>query len=132
MSEEIIKNGQNESKSRKKKLNQKLDGMIWGLFFIWVGIVFLLDFSWSIGLIGIGIIILGEQVVRGHFKLKTQGFWITVGLLLVAGGFWRLCDVEISLFPIVLIVIGVVPEKKIKRIKASNQNLQEMLVMNGT
>ena len=45
MPEEIIDNGQNESKSRKKKLDQTLDGMVWGLFFIWVGMAILLDFN---------------------------------------------------------------------------------------
>lgn len=80
----------------------------WGLFFIWVGISLLAGFSFTIGLLGVGIITLGGQVARKLSNLKLEGFWVVVGLLFIIGGIWELFKIEIDLVPILIIVAGVV------------------------
>lgn len=87
-------------------LAQKLDAAGWGLFFIWVGIALLMDFSWGIGLVGVAIITLGAQVLRKYLGLGLEAFWVVVGVLFLVGGAWELYKVEISLVPILLIVAG--------------------------
>ena len=87
-------------------LVQKLDAAGWGLFFIWVGIALLMEFSWGVGLIGVSVITLGGQAARKFFGLALQGFWIVCGLFFLAGGIWELYKVEVSLVPILLIVAG--------------------------
>ncbi len=94
--------------TERRDLAQKLDAVGWGLFFIWIGIAFLADFGIGVGLLGVGIITLGEQAARKYFNLKLEGFWVIVGLCFVLGGLWELLAVELPLVPILLIVAGLV------------------------
>ena len=80
----------------------------WGLFFIWVGISILAGFSFAIGLLGVGIITLGVQLVRKFYNLKLEGFWFVVGILFILGGIWELLKIEVQLVPIIIIVAGIV------------------------
>jgi hypothetical protein len=90
----------------RHRLAKRLDAVGWGLFFVWVGIAFLADFDVGVGLLGVGIIILGEQAARKYCDLKLEGFWVVVGLLFVVGGLWELFEAEVGLVPILLIVVG--------------------------
>ncbi len=74
----------------KNQLNQKLQAIGWGLFFIWMGIGFLTDVGWGVGLVGVGIITLGVQAVRRHYRLRLKGFWVAVGVCFLFGGIWDL------------------------------------------
>lgn len=91
---------------KKAELAQKLDAAGWGLFFVWVGIALLADVGWGIGLLGVGVITLGEQMARRYFGLELEGFWIVVGVLFLAGGIWELAEIQFSMVPLVLIVAG--------------------------
>ena len=102
------KQNEDQNTIEKDALAKKLDVIGWGLFFIWIGISFLANFGFAIGLLGVGIITLGGQVARKHFNLKAEGFWIVVGLLFVIGGIWELLQIKLSLVPILIIVAGVV------------------------
>ena len=102
------KQNEDQNTIEKAALAKKLDVIGWGLFFIWIGISFLANFGFAIGLLGVGIITLGGQVARKHFNLKAEGFWIVVGLLFVIGGIWELLQIKLSLVPILIIVAGVV------------------------
>jgi hypothetical protein len=42
----------------------KYDAIGWGLFFIWVGVAWITDVGWGIGLLGVAAITLGMQVAR--------------------------------------------------------------------
>ena len=90
----------------RAELDRRLDATGWGLFFVWVGIALLLDLGWGIGLLGVGIITLGEQAVRRYFGLKLDGFWVGVGILFLAGAFWELMEIQFSMVPFLLIVVG--------------------------
>ena len=96
-----------EQDARSKALSQKLDAIGWGIFFVWIGIAFLLDIGWPWGMIGIAIIILGEASIRRYKKLNVGGFWIVVGLLFLAGGLWELLQMEMSIAPLAIIAVGV-------------------------
>jgi hypothetical protein len=98
----------NDIQTDNKPRSDRIDSIVWGLFFIWIGVAVILDLGWSTGLIGAGIILLGEQLVRSLIGVKTQSFWIIAGILLIASGIWTIYEVSISLFPIALIIIGLV------------------------
>lgn len=86
----------------------KLDTIGWALFFIWVGVAFLIKTGFGIGLLGIGIITLGVQIARTSYKLKIEAFWLIVGILFFLGGLWELFEPSLPLVPIVLIVAGLI------------------------
>jgi hypothetical protein len=54
----------------------------------------------------VGIISLGAQAARKYFALKSEGFWVAVGILFVVGGVWGLFNVQHGLLPILCIVAG--------------------------
>ncbi len=89
-------------------LAKKLDAVGWGLFFVWVGIAFLADLGLGVGLLGVGVITLGEQAVRAFSNLKLEGFWVVIGLLFLLGGIWELFEPEVELIPVLLILVGLV------------------------
>lgn len=89
-------------------IEKKLDEWGWGLFFIWVAIAFIADVGWGLGLLGVGIIILGEQAARVYCGLALDGFWTVLGLMFVVGGGWELMfESEFPLIPVALFMIGV-------------------------
>ncbi len=102
MSDKIEINKENGN----EKLEKKLTAIGWSLFFIWIGITMLLKINPDIGLFGIGVITLGMQWVRKNFGLKTEGFWIAVGVLFFIGSLWGVLDIGISLVPLLIIVAG--------------------------
>jgi hypothetical protein len=94
--------------TRKRRAAQKLEAASWGVFFIWVGICFLMDVGWGIGLLGVGLITLGGQVGRQFFGLPLEGCWVVMGLFFLLGGIWDLAKIEISLVSVALVVVGAV------------------------
>ncbi len=89
-----------------KVLNKRLDAVGWGLFFIWVGIAFIAHVGWGAGLLGVGIITLGGQVMRKYFALRVEVFWVMVGFFFLLGGVWKLLNVQFGLIPILVIAAG--------------------------
>lgn len=83
-----------------------LDTIGWALFFIWVGVAWLAGFDLGIGLLGIAVITLGVQAIRRYLKLKTEGFWIVVGVAFAIGGVWELLDIDKPLVPALLVLVG--------------------------
>jgi hypothetical protein len=93
--------------TRGEDLADKIDAIGWGLFFIWVGIAFLSDVNFGVGLLVVGVITLGAQAARKYFGLSLEGFWVVAGLFFTAGGLWELVNIKQSLVPILLIIVGV-------------------------
>ena len=93
---------------KKPDLAHKLSEVGWALFFIWLGLSFLANFGGAISLLGIGVIILGMQIIRKAMKLNFEGFWLFIGLLFLLGGVGRVLEVRIPIIPIVLILAGMV------------------------
>jgi len=92
--------------STNKGIGRRLDAAGWGLFFIWVGISLLMEFSWGVGLIGVAAIIFLGQTARRYFGRKLEKFWVIVGVLFLLGGVWELYQVQVGLGPILLILVG--------------------------
>lgn len=87
---------------------KKLEGLAWGTFFIWMGIVLLMHLSLGISLLGIGALILVGQLIRKQLDMNLANFWVAVGILFVLGGIWLVLDIRIALIPIVSIGVGIV------------------------
>lgn len=82
--------------------------VVWGLLLIWVGAALLLRWSWGVGLVGAGTILLAAQAYRRVSRLKVDGFGLVAGLVLVVCGVWNMLDVAIALVPLLCIAAGVV------------------------
>ena len=106
--ESEVKISESEIKENNDSTNpeKKLSSFGWALLFIWIGISFLAEFPIGLGLLGIGIITLGLQLVRKTYNLKIEGFWLIIGLLFVLGGLGKILEVELPLVPIVFILAG--------------------------
>ena len=79
----------------------------WALFFIWVGIAWLLGLSLGWGLLGVGFLTLGMQGLRYYYDVEVVGFWVFIGLAFVVAGFWELWSIAIPLAPVALIAVGI-------------------------
>jgi hypothetical protein len=91
------------------QFNKTLSGVAWGLLFVWVGVAAAAQVGWGFGLLGVGAIILGAQVLHvliGH--LRIEWFSTVVGLLFLLGGIWELFSIQVALVPILCVVAGVV------------------------
>jgi len=88
-------------------LDRQLRAIGWGLFFIWMGLALLMDVGWGAGLLGAGIIIVGEQLARQYFHLKRYSFWTAIGVLFLLGGLWELFGIRVGLGPILCILVGI-------------------------
>ena len=78
----------------------------WGIFFLWIGIAYILKLDVGVGLLGVGVITLGGQIARKTSKLKLEGFWVLIGILFFLGGLWEVFKPNIPLVPILLIAAG--------------------------
>jgi len=85
----------------------RFDAAGWALFFIWVGIAWLADFSVGVGLLGVATITLGMQGLRKIYNVPVEGFWVFVGIAFAIAGLWRWLDIQMSLAPFALIAAGV-------------------------
>ena len=118
MSEVSNDSEQQEGNKRKGNLASTMDTVGLGLFLIWIGIAFWLKLvGW--GLIGAGILALGDQAVRKCLGMKLEGPWVLVGALLVLSGIGEQFGTELPLAPILLIVAGIAILVSLLRQKAA-------------
>ncbi len=103
---ESWKQSKRKRRAQKSDLERKLDGLGWGLFFVWIGTVMLMDLGSGVALLGIGVITLGVQATRKLWDLKIESFWVVVGLVFFLSGIWSLFESKLPLVPILLIVAG--------------------------
>ena len=97
-----------------RSLNRRYEVAAWGVFFIWLGVTSLFPFANGAGTLGIGVILLGLNVVRYLNHVPISNFTVSLGILaIVLGAFdmmraiFRL-PLELPVFPILLIVLGAV------------------------
>ena len=86
---------------------EKLGTVGWGLFFLWIGFALIMGFHLQISLIGIGVIILGMQLIRKYLKFKFETFWLIVGICLIIFNLVKIPQINIPIIPILLIVFGI-------------------------
>ena len=90
-----------------EEISRTVARAVWGLLLIWIGAALLLHWSWGVGMLGAGAILLGAQAVRRYRRVKVDGFGLVVGLLLVVCGIWNMFDVALALAPLLCIGFGV-------------------------
>jgi hypothetical protein len=80
--------------------------VVWGLLLIWIGAALLLYWTWGVGLLGAGAILLAAQAYRRAVGLIVDRFGLVAGLVLVVCGVGNLVGVAIELVPLLCIVAG--------------------------
>lgn len=90
----------------RNDVERRLGGAGWGLFFLWVGLSFLLDVGWGVGVLGVGILALTMQVIRRSLGLRVERFWILAGSILTVAGTWELLALRISLGSLLFMFLG--------------------------
>jgi hypothetical protein len=102
-----------------RRWNYDLETIAWGVFFIWWGITdadvgLFRSLPPGTGWIGVGLILIGLNVVRALNGTPTNGFSITLGILaLVLGGLKLASSLltlpfDIPIYAILLVVLGVI------------------------
>lgn len=94
-------------RKRWKALARKLSALAGGAGAIWLGIIFLLGLGWGIGLMGIGMILLIEQLARRRFGLVHDLYWTAAGALALIGGMLLESGYDVRIGPLILIMIGI-------------------------
>ena len=87
---------------------RQLDGVSWGLFFVWIGVAILFNLGWSWGLLGVAAIVLGGAAVRRIKGLPTEGFWVAVGVVLLLCAVWEFFAISWPMLPVLIIAFGLV------------------------
>jgi len=93
----------------KRALNKQLENAAWGLFLVMLGCLWLVPeerVPQDIWLLGAGVILLGLNGIRYWKGIRPSGFTTflgAVGVLLGVGGLVRM---DLPVFPIVIILIG--------------------------
>lgn len=101
---------QDEMEMHKRSLDRRLDSIGWGLFLVMIGGLWLVPEGRLPGgtwLIGTGLIILGTSLIRYLNDNKVSGFWVFIGLLALGSGVGDVFGVNLPVFPLLLIFIGV-------------------------
>jgi hypothetical protein len=88
-------------------LAERLGKASWGVFFVWVGMAFLLHLGWAVGLLGVGTIALAAEVIRKSLGCDFDWFWVVTGTAFVIWGAWELLGIQLSLLAMMSIGIGV-------------------------
>ena len=91
----------------KAQLDGRLTSISWALFLIMVG-GFLLVPSLPPGswLIGIGVIMLGLNVVRSLNGIRMSTFTTVLGIIALAAGLGDFAGVDVPVFPLLIILVG--------------------------
>lgn len=97
--------------AKKRKMDRQIESIGWALFFIWSGVLliaphgYIPEGSW---LIGTGLIIVGSMGIRYLYGIRINGFWLVLGLLALSFGISEFFRLDLPVFPILLIIGGVV------------------------
>lgn len=93
----------------KAALNKRLESVAWGLFLIMLGGFALVPSHtipkgyWSIG---VGVIMLGLNLMRYFYKIRMSGFTFVLGILSLVGGIVELLGITSLDAALLLIILG--------------------------
>lgn len=102
---------QNTSVHSKPRLaaTAKIDALGWAVFFLITGFLLLFpedSLPDGVWLISVGISAIVIQILRQMYGIGSIGFFIGVGVIMLALGLGDLLGVELPVFPIVFLLIG--------------------------
>jgi hypothetical protein len=95
--------------SEQHNFNQRLEGIGWALFLIMIGGLGLVpdamvpEGTW---LIGVGLIMLGLNLARSLNHIPMSSGTLFLGVLALIAGVTSVAGVDLPIFPIVLILLG--------------------------
>ena len=95
---------------RQAVLNKRLEDAGWGLFFIMIGILWLVpdavvpQATW---IIGAGLIMLGVNLFRSLYGIPMNGFSTTLGVLALGAGAASLAGIHLPVVPLLIIALGI-------------------------
>ncbi len=95
------------NEATSEEVSRNVARAVWGVLLIWIGAAVLLHWSWGVGLLGAGAILLGAQAVRRYRRVKVEGFGLVVGLLLVLCGISSMFNLGLELAPLLSIGFGI-------------------------
>ncbi len=95
-----------DKKIGRKDLNDRIDSAAIGVLLVWAGICLLADLGWGVGLIGVGVVLFAEQIVRRRTAVDFDWFWVGVSFVACLSGVGLLYGLKVSLVPIVFILVG--------------------------
>jgi hypothetical protein len=93
----------------KRELNKRLEGIGWALFLIMLGGIGLApnqlvpEGAW---LIGVGLIMLGVNLARYLNQIRMSSGTLFLGVLALIAGVTSVAGVDLPIFPIALILLG--------------------------
>lgn len=93
----------------KAALNKRLETAAWGLFLIMVGgFMYVPETTISKGIwsIGVGLIMLGLNLVRYIYKIRMSGFTTVLGLLSLVAGALQVMGIVAMEGAVLLIILG--------------------------
>jgi len=94
----------------KAAMNKRLEAIGWALFFIMIGGLMLVPegkLSSEAWLIGVGVIMLGINLARRFIGIQVDKCGVIIGILALAFGISGSFGLDLPIFPILLILIGV-------------------------
>ena len=101
----MSKSQQDEFVSRSS-LNRVINARAGGVLLLWIGVALLAALGWGVGLIGVGAILLVEQISRWRLAIDFDWFWVAAGVAAVGAGFAMTGGLQGALVPFLLIVSG--------------------------
>lgn len=99
-----------KEETRKSGLNKRLEEIGWALFLVMIGCLLIVPSEQVPGgtwLIGTGLIMIGLNFVRYFNQIRMNIFTLALGVLALGAGLADFFGVELPLFAIFLILIGV-------------------------
>lgn len=97
-------------KSENEELNKRIEHVGWGFFLIMIGGIWLIpdrfvpEGTW---LIGVAFILFGINVVRHLNQVPMSNFSLILGAIALFIGISDFFNIDLPIFPILLIIIGV-------------------------
>lgn len=89
------------------RMGAQVNTLAWGLFFVWLGVIWFAGVNWNWAMVGIGVIFLAESIFRGARNLKISGVSVMFGIIFLAGGIWGLASSPFALLPAMFVLFGV-------------------------
>ncbi|MBT4332640.1 MAG: hypothetical protein HOD64_05115 [Candidatus Cloacimonetes bacterium] len=114
-----------EIKLKEKKELEKLEKIGWGLFLVMLGAIWLFPDSVvpeGTFMFGIGIILLGINLMKYSKGFRVNGFTIFLGIVALLAGLSSLLGRPVDIFPLILILWGISIIFGIGRKKRANRN----------